>query len=90
MILMPDCGLSAAEVKADQLRAAIAALSADGSMPPVTASFGVASRPETTVRAEDLLSHADAALYSAKQQGRNVVVSSPLRQALPTLAVAEA
>ena len=80
VILMPDCGLRDAEAKAEQLRAAISALSTDGSVPPVTASFGVASRPETTARAEDLISQADEALYVAKQQGRNTVVSSALRQ----------
>ncbi len=89
MILMPDCGLFDAEAKAEQLRVAIAALSSDGSVPPVTASFGVASRPETTARAEDLMIHADSALYAAKKQGRNVVVSSPIRQGIPTLVAAE-
>ena len=89
MILMPDCGLCDAEAKAEQLRAAIAALSTDGSIPSVTASFGVASRPETTARPEDLLPHADAALYAAKKQGRNAVVSSSVRQSIPTLVAAE-
>ena len=89
MILMPDCGLRDAEAKAEQLRSAIEALSTDGSVPPVTASFGVASRPETTARAEDLLSHADDALYAAKRQGRNAVISCSLRQNVPTLVAAE-
>ncbi len=89
LILMPDCALSDAEAKAEQLRAAISVLSSDGSVPPVTASFGVASRPETTLRAEDLLADADAALYAAKRQGRNAVVRSPVRQSVPTLVASE-
>ena len=89
LILMPDCDLASAEAKAELIRAAIASLSTDGGTPPVTASFGVASRPETTARGEDLLPHADAALYAAKNKGRNTVVVSPLRQSTPALVVAE-
>ena len=89
LILMPDCDLATAEAKAEHLRTAIASLSTDGSTPPVTASFGVASRPETTARGEDLLPHADAALYAAKSKGRNTVVVSPLRQSTPALVLAE-
>ena len=89
LILMPDCDLASAEAKAELIRAAIASLSTDGGTPPVTASFGVASRPETTARGEDLLPHADAALYAAKNKGRTPVVVSPLRQSTPALVVAD-
>jgi diguanylate cyclase (GGDEF)-like protein len=77
-VLLPDTGLAAAITVADRLRAAIAHASirlADGqALPPVTISMGVAEfRPgEDLVQ---LLSNADAALYRAKELGRNRVVS---------------
>jgi diguanylate cyclase (GGDEF)-like protein len=40
---------------------------------PLAASFGVASVPETSARAENLAAQADAALYVAKRTGRNRV-----------------
>jgi diguanylate cyclase (GGDEF)-like protein len=40
---------------------------------PMTASFGVASWPETTRHRDNLLAQADAALYRAKEKGRNRV-----------------
>ena len=40
---------------------------------PLAASFGVASVPETSARAENLPAQADAALYVAKRTGRNRV-----------------
>lgn len=89
LVLVPDCDLASAEAKAELIRAAIASLSTDGGTPPVTASFGLASRRETTARGESLLPHADAALYAAKIKGSNAVVVSPLRQSTPAVVVAE-
>jgi diguanylate cyclase (GGDEF)-like protein len=40
---------------------------------PMAASFGVASWPETTRHRDNLLAQADAALYKAKEHGRNRV-----------------
>lgn len=53
--------------------------------PGVTASFGVAALlPSDTLQPADLVAAADAALYRAKEQGRNQVVMSeqtmPMRQ----------
>lgn len=84
-LLMPDCDLDVALAKAEQVREAIAGMSRDGKLPSVTASLGVACVPETTGRAEELLGAADAALYGAKQQGRNRVVAAPLRTHGPVL-----
>ena len=44
-----------------------------GSLWPLSASFGVASCPETSRRVDNLAAQADAALYAAKRGGRNRV-----------------
>ncbi len=41
---------------------------------PVTVSIGVATYPEDAVNMEELINHADIALYRAKNQGRNRVI----------------
>jgi diguanylate cyclase (GGDEF)-like protein len=57
-----------------------------GDTVPVTISFGVASYPKHGETASSLLRAADAALYAAKESGRNrTVLHSPaLRDALPS------
>lgn len=42
---------------------------------PVTVSIGVATYPNDALNMEDLINHADIALYKAKNQGRNRVVT---------------
>lgn len=64
---------------AERARVAIEACSVqmpNGEMVSVTASFGVASFPETQELGE-LLAAADSALYEAKRAGRNRVAVSP-------------
>jgi diguanylate cyclase (GGDEF)-like protein len=78
VVILPDCPPEHAVDKAESLRLRIEALSgAHGAA--VTASFGVASVPHTSQSLPDLLAAADAALYKAKQNGRNQVVMAPLR-----------
>lgn len=59
----------------ERIRKAIEALRVPTSHGPiqVTASLGVAIAPDHGERADDLLSRADAALYRAKEAGRNQV-----------------
>jgi diguanylate cyclase (GGDEF)-like protein len=81
-VLLPDCGLDDALMKAELLRSRIEALS-DLHGVAVSASLGVASLPETSGGVTDMLRSSDAALYKAKQAGRNRVAaaerkSSPL------------
>jgi diguanylate cyclase (GGDEF)-like protein len=45
-----------------------------GELPAITVSIGVTAAGEQEVDAAALLARADAALYQAKEQGRNRVV----------------
>jgi len=78
VVILPDCNLDRAEDKAELLRVRVAALSETHSA-EISASFGVASVPYTSSGVMDLLAAADAALYRAKQGGRNCVMSAPTR-----------
>lgn len=80
IVLLPDCTLEDALYKAETLRSRIERLSENRGI-PISASFGVASIPETAARPGELLSSADGALYQAKQQGRNRVTAATHRQA---------
>jgi diguanylate cyclase (GGDEF)-like protein len=76
-VLLIETDLHGAEALAESLRAAVAELEVPaGRGEPIhlTASFGVASYPETQ-GAEDLLAAADLALYRAKREGKNCVRS---------------
>ena len=78
VVLLPDCPVERAADKAEALRQRIAELS--GALgADISASLGVASVPHTSQGVSDLLAAADAALYKAKQNGRNQVVTAPLR-----------
>ena len=76
VVLLPDTGAEEAALRAEELRAKIEALSirhADGQLPRVTISAGVASYPESGGSLTELLRVADDALYRAKRNGRNRV-----------------
>lgn len=74
VLLAPSTDLDGARVIAENIRQAIE-VSRDGALPQVTASFGVAQYEERESRA-DFLKRADQALYAAKEQGRNRVISA--------------
>jgi len=76
MVILPQCGVEMAATKAERLRAAIEGLSEPNGA-QVSASMGVASIPGTSTSTRDLMAAADAALYQAKQDGRNRVVCAP-------------
>ena len=62
---------------AERLRTAVARVVHTPDGQPVHISLGVAHCLATDAQAENVLSRADAALYRAKQQGRNRVEASP-------------
>lgn len=76
VLLLPDTSRDAAYAFAELLRADLAHMVvtlADGSTVSMTASLGVAGAHRVS-KLDDLLRHADAALYAAKQAGRNRVI----------------
>jgi diguanylate cyclase (GGDEF)-like protein len=76
-VILPQTDLSGAELLAERMRSTIAALEIkrlDGNgVLKVTASFGVASLPQSASDKESLIAAADAALYRAKRGGKNRV-----------------
>jgi diguanylate cyclase (GGDEF)-like protein len=72
LVILPSCPLADAVLKAELLRGRIDSLSETHGL-PISASFGVASVPETSTGRDDLIPMADGALYAAKQAGRNCV-----------------
>ncbi len=72
VIVLPATDIDGAALWAERVRATIAEREAPGIGRPVTASFGVAQHRPGEGSA-DLLSRADAALYTAKEAGRDRV-----------------
>ncbi|HTM95260.1 MAG TPA: sensor domain-containing diguanylate cyclase [Croceibacterium sp.] len=79
LVILPNCGLDDAMLKAEMLRARIEGLGEAHNL-EITASFGVASVPETSNTRGDVVPMADNALYSAKQAGKNCVRSAVRRE----------
>jgi diguanylate cyclase (GGDEF)-like protein/putative nucleotidyltransferase with HDIG domain len=69
-IILPEARLDDAHKVAERIRKTIAAKTSSKA-PPITASLGVANWPIDGVMKEEIVSFADAALYRAKQTGRN-------------------
>jgi diguanylate cyclase (GGDEF)-like protein len=82
-VLLPGVDVDQAVEVAERLRTAVAALQFSSERLSVTASFGVAcqapsGRPKGEAAIDDLVVHADQALYAAKESGRDrVCVWSP-------------
>ena len=70
---------------AERIRRAVQTME-DGPV-PVTASLGVATFPTDGTDALSLLASADAALYAAKEAGRNRVVDAEVARRRPLSAV---
>lgn len=79
LLLLPETDLNQAMTVAENIRENVAALKIDCEsvvLPQVTCSLGIASYPDHAMKEEELLRIADAALYSAKNAGRNRVMSA--------------
>lgn len=78
-ILLPDTGIEQAQAIAERMRSAIEAHATEAirstRVERITASFGVASLGQGAVRLEELIDHADSALYMSKENGRNRVTA---------------
>lgn len=86
LVVVPGAGLTIAERIAEDLRANIAALRIEHEgrvLSAITASFGVATYPTHGTATSALLEAADAALYAAKEAGRNRV-STATPDSLPS------
>ena len=70
VVLMPDMAPHHALSAAERLRGLLCAPN-DKALPPCTVSIGVACQASEHEELEQLLSRADAALYLAKENGRN-------------------
>jgi diguanylate cyclase (GGDEF)-like protein len=80
VVVMPGASQADATMVAEKIRAEVCRepvlLDGMGRSETITVSIGVAAYPENTVAAQDLLRLADAALYRAKDAGRNRVMTS--------------
>jgi len=70
VMLIPDADKEAAFCLAERLRDELAKVELED-LPPVTISLGIATYPSDGTDLEELIKRADAAMYEAKQQGRN-------------------
>jgi diguanylate cyclase (GGDEF)-like protein len=75
IMFLPETSKKAAYVLADRLRAGVSEIKLDEKLPRVTISLGISTFPEDGKSLNELLDRADAALYQAKENGRNQVVS---------------
>lgn len=86
-VVMPGSSLEDAQDRLDQVRKAIQQLHLRyraGELPMITVSIGVAAAAAEEIDATLLLGRADAALYQAKEQGRNRLVAA-LPAGFPTI-----
>lgn len=79
VLLLPECTAEAAAKCAESIRQTlneIAIAHLNQNISGISASFGVASYPLHAIHGEELLKAADRALYVAKNNGRNRVVTA--------------
>jgi diguanylate cyclase (GGDEF)-like protein len=80
LLILPDCGIESALIRAEQLRLAVqsARIMEGETMLQVTASFGVGSAFPSHYEAETVIRAVDSALYRAKSSGRNCVIQTEM------------
>jgi len=72
VVLYENCTINDAKEKAENLRKTIESLNPEGLK--ITSSFGIVGLDVRHENLEDMLKEADAALYTAKESGRNRVI----------------
>jgi diguanylate cyclase (GGDEF)-like protein len=73
VIMLPEADKEEARIVSERLRRTLAQLKLDD-LPPLTISLGIAAYPGDGNSIEKLIRRADAAMYVAKQTGRNRVI----------------
>lgn len=79
MLILPETSLENSQRRAEQIREGIKHLQVEHrrqTLPKITISMGVAAFPEHGVTGEAIIWAADTALYQAKAQGRDRVVTA--------------
>jgi diguanylate cyclase (GGDEF)-like protein len=79
VMILPDTGMEIALERAEEVRRSIHSLHLQfrgKTLQEVTISIGIAIYPVSGITPEELLRHADRALYAAKKKGRNRVEAS--------------
>ena len=79
LLILPEAPLAVTTRRAEELRQHVKKMSVnylDKPLGPVTISLGVAVYPENGMDAAELIKSADAALYRAKAEGRDRVVTA--------------
>jgi diguanylate cyclase (GGDEF)-like protein len=66
-LVLPETNLSAAQLVVERIRNC---LEEDAEVPKLTISIGVATFPKSGVTVQQLLEHADRALYAMKDQSK--------------------
>jgi len=77
VFFLPESSAENTLKRADQMREEVKNLEihyGDKNLPPITLSMGISAYPDQGSKAEGLLRVADAALYKAKQAGRDRVI----------------
>jgi len=73
-LVLPGCDVSEALAVADEVAGAVRGCSVDGDLPEISVSIGVATFGEgRRLSYETVLARADAAMYAAKEDGRDSV-----------------
>jgi diguanylate cyclase (GGDEF)-like protein len=88
VVILPTAGLTTTQSRAERLRAKIRELTVlhhGKSVGMITVSIGVAEFPEHGLSPKELLAAADAALYRAKREGRDRVVTAEPLAAVETV-----
>ena len=75
IMFLPETSKKAAYVLADRLRIGVSKIKVDEKLPQITISLGISTFPEDGTTLNELLERADAAMYQAKENGRNQVIS---------------